>query len=71
MQFTMATSRRGQSPVRKTKMIDPCPGPLKEGRPPKSAVLGHVILMLCPQSLLRQEGAWQRIPMTAVCLVVV
>ena len=34
MQFTMGTSRRGQSPARQTKERDPCPDPLKAGRPP-------------------------------------
>ena len=28
----MATTRRGQSPARHTKVMDPYPGPLKEGR---------------------------------------
>ena len=35
--FTMATSSRGQLPARRTKVVDPCPGPLKEGRKQKNS----------------------------------
>ena len=31
----MVTSRRGQSPAWQTKVMDPCPGALEEGRPQK------------------------------------
>ena len=52
----MVTTRRGQSPARHTKVMDPCPGPIKECRTQKIAILEHMTVMLCPQSLLRQEG---------------
>ena len=35
VQFMMATTNRGQSPARQTKVMDSYPGPLKKGRAQK------------------------------------